>query len=195
MEEVQSLLTDPGRQGWRTHRRGWRHRVAALLATQPANPEAWRLLAGAITDVRLLRPALACALPLPGSAVLWRDAQHRVLGSAGRPVDAVWLGALVLWLRRHRGRLVDRHLVALRRGAPQQDVLRFARSDASWHPTAVTVPPGVQEMWRTRVTLVCLLLEPQPSDPIVEDTRQWLRDRSVAHLTPSLRMLWEHQRC
>jgi len=92
-----------------------------------------------------------------------------------------------LWLRRHRGHVVDHRLKALRLGCPRLGLPSLVLDDATWAPPGVDVTQG---LWRTRSTLVCLLLLEDDTD--VDAIRRWLREQplTTAHLTPTLYALW-----
>lgn len=140
--------------GWRGNCPNWVRRVEPVVFGS-SDPAFLRRIAKHVCDPRLLRPAIACAVPsgVSSSPVLWRDVQHVMLRRRMPSVvaDAAWIGAAAYYVRQ-RPRIGASVVEALR-CACRPNALRLALEDATWAPSGVS-----PDQDRIRIRTVHLLV-------------------------------------
>lgn len=199
--EVFALLRRADRRAWRGHGPDWL-RTAERLAFAAEDPVALRRLASVVEDVRLLRPAVACAVRLPPRparrrgrppppdrggdttdeegaddrrAGLWRDVQHLLLSAETEkapPADAAYVGALVYFVRMRR-RLPSPSTVAAIRAHCRPGLLRLVVRSEVWDPPRVAPH---QDRTRARTVLLALAVDTAAEPDAVAAARGWLRE-------------------
>jgi hypothetical protein len=180
---MDELLAAPDRTGWRGNTAAWVQRVRAWMRSGEATAAALARLAPAVDSWRLLRPAVACAVPLHRHRLfnpLWNDVRHVLLRavppSSGAEVLDVWIGCLVYLVRRRprMGLKTIRHL------RPPAGALRRALQPGCWHPSGVD---GDEERCRTRALMVLRYADESATEDNVREATEWLHHRpSSEHL-------------
>ena len=183
---MSQLVSAPDRIGWRGNTDAWIRRARAYLGTPVPLPDVIAL-AQVVDAWQLLRPAVACHVPLRRWGVfsaVWRDAQHIVLSISQPPLTQeqldVWLGCLA-YVMRHRPRLGPADASRLR---PPPGALARAMEDDCWGPGA---PGGCA---RTRTVMVLAFADRSASPALIRTVVEWVtRTRPANHRTAALDVL------
>ncbi len=186
--------------GWRGNREDWVRRMQPIVFGT-TDTLFLRRIAERVCDPRLLRPAVACAIPVKktvgiGAAamypILWHDVQHVMLGRCRRRdnADVAWIGAAAYYVRQ-RPRMGSSVVEALRTSC-RSNALRLALEDETWSPFGVS-----RDQVRTRVRTVHMLvaIDPTADRQVLCAAHAWLQrqKRSAASVTVTAALLHHSQ--
>ena len=183
-DACRALVSAPDRIGWRGNSDAWIRRGREYLAaTPPAAHQDVIALAQVVDAWQLMRPAVACHVPLREWGVfsaVWRDAQHVVLSINRPPLTAeqldIWLGCLA-YVMRHRPRIGPADASRLR---PPPGALARAMQDACWAPAAGGCT-------RTRTVMALAFADRSASPALTRAAVEWVtQTRPANHRTAAL---------
>lgn len=192
-----ALLSAPDRHGWRGNGESWVRRAQSLIF-ETGDTGALRLLAPAIDDPRLLRPALACAMPLsppihqPRPSIkrsglrcqkndgrcIKRDIEHILhTRSVKCYADTAYIGALAFFVRMHpriSTASLRRLAIACRPGT-----LALTMCTTTWLPFGVA--PN-QRRTRVCTVLVALAIDELAESVCVDNAVRWLHEQPKSQI-------------